>query len=86
MNESLLEDKDVWNHQLSLDNPLKRLEHAEGPEYDTLVKNLELIEIDVTSETKYLSLHFPLGDHVCVMEKDATFFDGIDHSESILLT
>jgi len=61
MNESLLEDKDVCNQQLSLDKPLKRLEHAEGPEYDTPVKKLELIENDVTSETKYLSLHVLLS-------------------------
>ena len=86
MNESLLEDKDVCNQQLSFDNPLKRLEHAEGPEYDTLVKNLELIEIDMTSETEYLSLHVPLGDHVCVMEKDDTLLDGTGHFESIILT
>lgn len=86
MNESLLEDKDVCNQQLSLDNPLKRFEHAEGLEYDTLMKNPELIEIDVTSETEYLSLHVPLVDHVCVMEQDAMVLDGTDHSESILLT
>ena len=54
---------------------MKRFEHADGPEYDTLVKNIELIEIDVTSETKYLSLHVLLGDHVFVMEKDAMVLD-----------
>lgn len=85
MNESLLEDKDVCNQQLSLDKPLKRLEHAEGPEYDTPVKKLELIENDVTSETKYLSLHVPLGDHVSFMEMDAMVLEGIEHFESILL-
>ena len=86
MNESLLEDKDVCNQQLSLDNPLKRLEHAEGPEYDTPMKTLELIENDVTLETKYLSLHVPLGDHVSIMEKDAMVLEGTEHFESILLT
>lgn len=85
MNEYLLEGKDVCNQQLSLDKPLKSLEHAQGPKYDTPVQKLELIENDVISNTKYLSLHVPLGDHVSVMEKDAMVLEGTEHFESILL-
>ena len=65
---------------------MKRLEHAKGLEYDTLVKKLELIENDVTSKTEYLSLHVPLGNHVSVMERDAMVLEGTKNFESTLLT
>jgi len=76
----------VCKQQLSLDKPLKRLEHVEGLEYDTPVKKLELIENDVTSETKYLSLRVLLRDYVSIMEKDAMVLEGTEHFESNLHT
>ena len=76
----------MCNQKLSLDKPLKRLEHVEGLEYDTRVKKLELIENDVTSETKYSSLHVLLGDYVSFMEKDVMVLEGTEHFESNLLS